>query len=182
VWTEVDDRPGGAPVCSRRAVLRSVAGAAIGIAGASGLSGCGLLGNNPAPDRADPLDGLLAGTLALASRYDTAIAVWPELTERLTPIRDAHRAHATALATLIGKPTKTTAPSVSSVSSASSTSSVSSTSSAEASAADALASLRTAEKTAQGDAATACLAAPAARAPTLGSITAARASHQEALR
>jgi hypothetical protein len=176
VWTEVDDRPGGAPVCSRRAVLCSVAGAAIGIAGASGLTGCGLLGNNPAPDRADPLDGLLAGTLALASRYGTAIAVWPELTERLTPIRDAHRAHATALATLIGKPTKTTAPSVSSVSSASPTSS------AEASAADALASLRTAEKTAQGDAATACLAAPAARAPTLGSITAARASHQEALR
>jgi hypothetical protein len=171
VWTEVDDRPGGAPMPSRRAVLRSVAGVAIGIAGAAGLSGCGLLGNNPAPDRADPLDGLLAGTLALAGRYDAAIVAWPELAERLTPIRDAHRAHAAALATLMGKPTKTTAPSASSTET-----------SAGATATDAVVALRTAEKTAQGDAATACLAASAARTTLLGSITAARASHQEALR
>jgi hypothetical protein len=156
---------------SRRAVLRSVAGVGIGIAGAAWLSGCGLPGNNPAPDRTDPLDGLLAGTLALAGRYDAAIAAWPELAERLTPIRDAHRAHAAALATLIGKPTKTTAPSASSAQT-----------SDGASAADALAALRTAETTAQGDAAAACLAAPAARTPMLGSITAARASHQEVLR
>jgi hypothetical protein len=170
VWTEVDDHPGGAPMRSRRAVLRSVAGAAIGIAGAAGLSGCELVGNNPAPDRPDPLDGLLAGTFTLAGRYDAAIAAWPELAARLTPIRDAHRAHTTALATLIGKPTKTTVPSSST-----------STGAAEADTAAALAALRTAEKTAQGDAAGACLAAPAARTLLLGSITAARASHQEAL-
>jgi hypothetical protein len=114
VWSKADDRRYGETGHSRRAVLRTTAGAVVGIAGATGLSGCGLLSDPRTPDRPDPLDPLdplLAGAWALATQYDAAIAAWPDLAARLTPIRDAHRAHAAALAQLIGRPNHTPVPS-----------------------------------------------------------------------
>jgi hypothetical protein len=147
---------------------RSVLGAAVGLAAAGSVSGCGLLGDDE-PARPDPLDPLLAGTVAMISRYDAAIAGVPALADRLTPIRDAHRAHATALAELIGRPASSTSPSPPA------------TAAPVADAAATLAELRAAEQAGQAEATAACLAAPADRTALLGSITAARATHQEAL-
>ena len=48
--------------------------------------------------RPSPLLGFLAATTALADRYDAALLAAPALAAQLTPIRDAHRAHAKALA------------------------------------------------------------------------------------
>jgi hypothetical protein len=153
---------------SRRAFLRAaVAVTGIGLAGTSTLAGCDLFGSggSTTPPTAE-LDGLLANTVALGHEYDATISAVPELTALLTPLRDAHRAHAEAIAASIGRPVPSAAP--------------------EASAPPtdrkaALVALRTAEKTAQAAALAACLGANERLAPLLGSITAARASHQEVL-
>ncbi|MFC7479467.1 hypothetical protein ACFQX7_04590 [Luedemannella flava] len=109
---------------------------------------------------------MITATADLAGRYDAVIAAYPALADRLTPLRDAHRAHLTALASALGQqPPAATAQ--------------------EAPAGGqggALTSLAAAEKSGRADAVAACLAAPPRLAPLLGSIAAARASHQEALK
>jgi hypothetical protein len=153
------------PRYSRRAVLRA-ATAVAGVVATGPLAGCGLFEDEP--EHPDALDPLLAATVGLVARYDAAIAGQPSLAERLTPLRNAHQAHAKALAQLIGRPASRLSPSAAPASSA-------------ADAADTLVELRAAEKTGQDEAAAACLAAPAGRTALLGSITAARATHQEVL-
>jgi len=144
------------------------------VAAAWALPGCGLLGEDPAPPpEPDPLTPLLAGTLALVARYDTALVALADLTDRLTPIRQAHVTHAADLAKLIGIPASSGSPTPGASGSPAGS---------PADARGTLAALRTAEQSGQRDAAAACLAAPAARAALLGSIAAARASHAEALR
>lgn len=108
-------------------------------------------------------------SLALAAAYRTSATAHPELADRLGPIAEAHTAHATELARVIGVALPST---------------VAAAPSAEppTDPAGALAALRRLEKTAQQSATAACAAAPAERAALLGSITAARATHQEALK
>lgn len=154
---------------SRRGLLR----AATTVAGAVAtvpLAGCGLFDRDE-PENPDPLDPLLAATVRLGAEYDAAIATQPELAEQLTPLRDAHKAHAKALAQVIGRPASRLSPSPA----------ANPPSSPAAGDADTLAQLRAAEKAGQDEAAAACLAAPPERAAILGSITAARATHQEVL-
>jgi hypothetical protein len=155
---------------SRRGVLR----AATTVAGAVAtvpLAGCGLF-DREEPEDPDPLDPLLGATVRLGAEYDAAIASQPELAERLTPLRDAHKAHAKALAQVIGRPASRLSPSPAGNAAGSP---------AAGDAAATLAQLRAAEKAGQDEAAAACLAAPPERAAVLGSITAARATHQEVL-
>jgi hypothetical protein len=151
---------------SRRGVL-GVAATVAGAVATAPLAGCGLFESEP--ERPDPLDSLLAATVGLVAQYDAAIAGQPSLAERLTPLRDAHQAHAKALAQLIGRPASRLSPSAAPTSPA-------------VDAAATLVELSTAEKAGQQQATDACLAAPAGRTALLGSITAARASHQEILR
>jgi hypothetical protein len=148
-------------------VLRTATTVA-GVAVAAPLAGCGLFDRDE-PDHQDALDPLLTATVRLVAEYDAAIAAQPDLAERLTPLRDAHQAHAKALAQLIGRRASRLSPSP-----------VASAPAADATAT--LAQLRTAEKAGQDEAAAACLAAPADRTALLGSITAARATHQEVLK
>jgi len=156
-------------------VLRAAAGAgAVSLIGYA-LSGCGLFGDRTDPPPApDPLLPLLAEARELLGRYDAAMAANPDLAARLSPVREAHLAHATALARLIGAPE----PSAT----ASATTEPSTEPSAPADETQTLAALRTAEQAAVRRAAQACLSAPAARAALLGSIAAGRATHVEVLR
>jgi hypothetical protein len=113
----------------------------------------------------DPLNPFYRDTAALLGRYEATIAAQPGLTERLGPLRDAHRAHVQSLAREIGPgldgTSATPAP-------------------ADNGASDQpamLAALLAAEKNAVTAARAACLGAPSYRAALLGSIAAARASH-----
>jgi hypothetical protein len=148
---------------TRRRVLGMTAA---GLGGAA-LSGCGLFGHDsPASSGTDDaLQPLLTEAVALAGAYDKAAAAQPDLAARLKPLADDHRAHASALAELLGKPV----PSVAAATTGSGSTGV-------------LAGLRTAEQAAQRNAVTACKPAPAGRAALLGSIAACRATHAEALR
>ncbi len=144
---------------------RRVLGASGALAGLVTLSGCGLFGDDEEPPKGpDALQPVLDEALALASAYDRVILADQSLSERLTPLSQAHRAHAAELARVIG----TTLPS--------------GAASAAAGGADTVAGLRTAELAAQKTAVAACKAAPAGRAALVGSIAAARATHAEALR
>jgi hypothetical protein len=145
-----------------------------GAAGAAGttLAGCGLFGDDPAPKpppAADPMAPVLDGAVTLAASYDRVIAVQPDLAARLTPIAEAHRAHAAELSRVLGVP----APAASAANPSAPP---------VASGTAALRSLRSAEQKAQQVAGKLCRTAPANRAALLGSISAARASHAEALR
>jgi hypothetical protein len=137
------------------------------VAGLSGygMSGCGLFGHDEGSSTggADAVLPLLTEAVALAGAYDKAAAARPDLAARLKPLADDHRAHASALARLLGKAVPTAAP-------------------AAIGSGDVLAGLRTAEQTAQRNAVTACKQAPAGRAALIGSIAACRATHAEALR
>jgi hypothetical protein len=160
---------GATPGHTRRKVLR--AGALVALGGAAApLTGCDLLDrdDDPAPGP-DPLEPLAAEAAALADRHRAAVAADPSLADRLTPIADAHRAHADELRRVIGRPAPSAAPTGSP------------TASPAAEPADLLAELRRAEQTGRANAAKACAAAPAERAALLGSIAAARATHVEAL-
>jgi hypothetical protein len=153
----------GRGALSRRAVLSAAGGSALLL-----VAGCDVLrGAVTAESSPDPLEPLLAGTLALLDRYDAALSAAPDLAERLGPIRDDHRAHADALAHLTGASPSRVAPSAAP--------------STTPDGAD-LSSLRDAETTGHTDAVNACLAAPADRAGLLGSIAACRATHVQALR
>jgi hypothetical protein len=147
---------------SRRRVLGM---AATGL-GSAALSGCGLFGSKPTTSSAegdDAVQPLLTEAVALAGAYDKAAAAQPDLAARLKPLADDHRAHAAALAKLVGKAVPAAAP-------------------AAVGPGDVLAALRTAEQAAQRNAVTACKQAPADRAALIGSIAACRATHAEALR
>lgn len=108
-------------------------------------------------------------SLALAAANQASAAAHPELADRLGPIAEAHTAHATELARVIGVALPSTVAAAP-------------TTAPAADPTGALAALRALEKTAQQSATVACAAAPAERAALLGSIAAARATHQEALK
>lgn len=152
-------------------MLRAGAVAAACLATGFGSAGCELLSSGPDPQPTpDPLAPLLAGTVELIGRYDAALAAHPDLATTLTPIREAHVAHATELGRVIGTPVPT------------GTASAAPPTNAVADPRGTLAALRAAEQGARRTAVEACLAAPAERAALLGSIAAARASHPEGLR
>jgi len=154
-----------------------VRGAALlALVGAAGLTGCGLFEDepDPAPDLITPL---IAGALELAARYDAAVAIAPELAERLRPIAEAHRAHAAELARV----TRTALPTLTAVTPAA-TAAVSPGSASAQRRAAVLHGLREAEQAGRDAARTACAEAPAEQAALLGSIAAARATHLEILR
>ncbi|MEV6851107.1 hypothetical protein [Actinoplanes sp. NPDC051411] len=145
---------------TRRRVLGLTAA---GLGGAA-LSGCGLFGDDEKSSGGgdEAVQPLLTEAVALAGAYDKA-AAQPGLAARLKPLADDHRAHASALAKLIGRSVPAAAP-------------------AAVGSGDVLAGLRTAEQTAQRNAVTACKQATADRAALIGSIAACRATHAEALR
>jgi len=148
----------------RAAALVAVGGTAVP------LTGCDLLDRGDDPDPGpDPLEPLAAESAALADRHRAAIAADPSLADRLTPIADAHRAHAAELRRVIGRPARSTTPAGGP------------TAPTGAGQAGSLAELRRAEQTGRENAAKACAAAPPGRAALLGSIAAARATHVEAL-
>ena len=143
----------------------------------------------------DALGPLYSETLGLISTFDAALVAHPELAGLLGPLREDHRQHAVALASLLRIP----APALSAVPSAgpstgpntpaapssassspapgSSSAKASGASGASAAARTALAPLAAVEKTAHTNAVTACLSAPADRAAILASIAACRATH-----
>lgn len=151
-------------------MLRVAAGATLAVPAAA-LTGCGVFDRGPKPPPApDPLAPLLAGALELAARHEAAAAGHPELADRLNPLAQAHRAHATELARITGTTLPTATP----------TAGTPSVDPGDARAA--LAGLRTAEREGQAAAAEACRNAPTTRAALLGSIAAARATHLEVLK
>jgi hypothetical protein len=154
---------GAVRMSQERHTRRRVIGMTAAGLGGTVLSGCGLFGHDGSSSGTDPVQPLLTEAVALAGAYDKAAAAQPDLAARLKPLADDHRAHASALAKVIGKSVPSVAP-------------------APTGSGDVLAGLRTAEQTAQRNAVTACKQAPADRAALLGSIAACRATHAEALR
>jgi hypothetical protein len=156
-----DERPGH----PRRAVLRATLGGLVGAVAAAALAGCDASRTAQPRRVADPLNPFYRDTVALLARYEAIMTALPALTDRLTPLRDAHREHLRALTREIGPNLETPAP----------TASVGGDLPGDTG--SALAALRDAEKAAAAGARAACLAAPSYRAALLGSIAAARASH-----
>jgi len=155
----------------RRALL--ALGASLAMGGVAGASGCGLLDRDPDPP--PPPDALLPladQAVTLAGLYGLAAADFPDRAPTLTPIAEAHAAHARELARIMATP----APSPSAAAGTATA----------GTAADGIEArvetLRTAEKAAYDAAVAACLAAPDHRAALVGSIAAARATHLEALK
>jgi hypothetical protein len=142
----------------RRALLRAVVGAAMA---APALAACDLFKPDPPPPP-DPLMDFYLETLALAALYEA------DRRPLTAPIRDAHKAHAAALAAIMYPPP---APASSAPAST-----------APSQAPSNPAAIREAEQKAWQKAVDACLAAPAERATLLGEIAVARACHLEVLR
>ncbi len=146
----------------RRALLRTALGAAV--LGPT-LAACDLFSPDPPPPP-DPLTDFYNETLALAALYDAQAARVSSATANATllAIRDAHRAHAGALAAIMfpAPPSPSGAPPL-------------------PSAAPSPEPLRETERTAWQKAVEACVAAPAERAQLLGEIASARATHVEVL-
>ncbi|MBX6749759.1 MAG: hypothetical protein IRY85_08815 [Micromonosporaceae bacterium] len=159
-------RRGHAAGVSRRDLLRGVLAVA-GLAGVTTAAGCDLFGGSTDGEDVEvsaELTELLAATVALGDAYDGAIARAPSLADRLTPMRDAHRTHAEALAQALAQPAPTTA-----------------TADGPTDPAAVLAALVEAETRGLEAARTACLTAPARLAGLIGSMAAARACHLEVL-
>jgi hypothetical protein len=157
------------PSISRRQFLRGVLGVT-GVASVSLATGCGLLGDgSQTPPPPDPLVGFLQDTTALADLYEAGLAAVTTLGPVITGPRNAHRAHARALAQAIG----VAAPRPSGTATAAAPGS---------DRASVLAGLIAAENKARDAAVEACLSAAARLAPLVGSIAAARATHLEVLR
>jgi hypothetical protein len=146
---------------NRRRVLGATV---IGAVAVTAPSGCGLFDSGPDPiSEPDPLQPILDEALALAGAYDRLAAARPELSARIVPLAEDHRAHAAELSRLIGS----AAPS------------------GQASAppaAGSLSEMRKAESAAMKTANASARTAPADRAALVGSIAACRATHVEALR
>ncbi|MGC4895770.1 hypothetical protein [Micromonospora sp. DT31] len=151
-------------------MLRAGALAALGGATAP-LTGCDLLDRDDEPPTPDALEPLVAEALALEARHRAAATAAPTLAGRLTPIADAHRAHAEELRRVIGRPAPSGTPTVDPTTAPPATAP-----------AAVLTELRRVEQQGRTNAAKACAAAPAERAALLGSIAAARATHVEALK
>ncbi|MDG4802292.1 hypothetical protein [Micromonospora sp. WMMD980] len=146
------------------------AGALVALGGTlAPLTGCDLLDRDDEPPPPDALEPLVAEALALEAQHRAAAGAVPALAGRLTPIADAHRAHADEVRRVIGR----AAPS------GPATAAPSGPPATEPDAV--LAQLRKAEQQGRTNAAKACAEAPAERAALLGSIAAARATHVEAL-
>ncbi|HCT78159.1 MAG TPA: hypothetical protein DGT23_16600 [Micromonosporaceae bacterium] len=125
------------------------------------LAACDLLdGKPPTPPAPDALADFYAQTMALVALYDVAVSGAPQLAS----IRDAHRAHAAALAGIM-RPAPSAQPSGAASAPASATP----------------AELRQAEQLGYQKAMEVGLTAPGPRATLLGEITAARACHLEVL-
>jgi hypothetical protein len=133
----------------------------------------------------DPLGPLYTETLTLITSYDRTTATTPQLGILTEPLREDHRQHAIALAALMGiaAPSISASPGVGGrpmpptsvpVPTAGTT--------FDPDSAAARTALLAAERTAQTNAVTACLAASPARAVVLASIAACRATHVEVLR
>jgi hypothetical protein len=154
-------------LASRRVFLRGLLGVTgVGVLGAGSLAGCDIFGSDSAPPtEATPpaLSGFLNATVALGDQYDAALATVDSLPATVGQIRDAHRAHAKALAKAIGVATPSAKASP--------------TGGAPATRDEALAALVAAEKTGHDQAETECLKSPPRFAALLGSIAAARATH-----
>jgi len=164
---------------------RGVLGVAAGSAMVASTAGCSLFGDDAEPERPDALQPLLNEALKLAAELDHAALAVPSLARRLTPLAADHRAHATELARVIGKPAASSAAPDTSSATPDTSSAAPDTSSATPDAGNSAATLRglrAATQAAQRNAATAARKAPAARATLVGSIAACRASHSEALR
>jgi hypothetical protein len=146
--------------------LRASALVALGGAAAP-LAGCDLFDRDESPP--DPLEPFAAEAAALEARYRAAIAAAPDLADRLTGIADAHRAHHEELRKVIGRPAPTGSPAATPTLTATDPDGL-------------LAELRQAEQQGRENAARVCAGAPADRAPLLGSIAAARATHLEVLK
>jgi hypothetical protein len=151
---------------SRRDLLRGALAIA-GLAGVGAAAGCDLFGGSTDADESEvppEIAELLTATAALGDAYDGAIARAPSLADRLTPMRDAHRTHAQALAQALARP----APSAGQAD-------------GPADPAAVLAELVEAETQGLEAARSACLVAPARLAGLIGSMAAARACHLEVL-
>jgi hypothetical protein len=133
------------------------------------LTGCDLLDRDEPAPPPDPLEPLAAEARELAARYRAAVAADPGLADRLTPIADAHAAHAEEIQRLIGRPAPSGSPAPGATGPAGDSDGL-------------LSELRKAEQRGRESAAKACGAAPAERAAVLGSIAAARATHVEVLK
>ena len=126
----------------------------------------------------DPLGPLYEETTRLISTYDQSMATVPDLINLLGPLREDHRQHANALASLLGIATPAiTAGPMPSASTPAAPPSASLTGSMIARAA-----LADAEKSAQASATLAAMSAPAGRVAVLASIAACRATHVAVLR
>jgi hypothetical protein len=113
---------------------------------------------------------------ALAARYDQLALTKPDLSARLTPLGDDHKAHIAELSRLIE-------PAAAQSASAGASAGASASASAGAAAVESsLPQLRRAEQTAQRTAVTMARTAEPDRAALLASIAACRATHVEALR
>ena len=164
--------PPDRPLTSRRTFLRGAAAMAgvslAGAATASALTGCDVFSKGTgAATEPHGLEGLLGATVALGDQYDLTMSAVPALAPAITPVRDAHRAHAQALADAIGVPVPAASPPPGQV---------------PADRPGALAQLTSAEKAGRDAAVAACVEATPRLAGLLGSIAAARASHLEVLR
>ncbi|REF97897.1 hypothetical protein DFJ67_3904 [Asanoa ferruginea] len=149
----------------RRAVLALGAALAAGAAG-----GCGLLRGEPdEPPPPDPLLPLADEAVGLAALHRLAATDFPDRAGTLTPIAEAHDAHAKELARIMATPAPSPAASASAGAAAGTVE-------------DRIEALRVAEKAGYEAAVQACLATPAHRAAPVGTIAAARATHLEALK
>jgi len=152
----------------RRAVLAVSAALAALAVGAAG--GCGLLDREPdEPPPPDPLLPLADEAVRLAAVHRLAATDFPERAATLTPIAEAHDAHARELSRIMATPAPSPAASASAGAEAGTVE-------------DRIEALRVAEKAGYEAAIQACLATPAHRAALVGSIAAARATHLEALK
>jgi hypothetical protein len=140
------------------------------------VSGCSWLQSSPAaPPPPDPLEPLLGSTRMLVAGYAAALAAHPDLADRLGDPHQAHLAHETALLEVINRP-ELVSPSPGGAAWVPPPEAVATTPD------DAIAALRDAERDGRDEAVQACLSASPERAPLLGSIAAARATHVEVLR
>jgi hypothetical protein len=94
---------------TRRGALTGFAGLAIA---ATGLGFAGCTSTRPPPSDAevlarDPLGRMYAETKQLIERYDSAMAAAPAIAGLLGPLREEHRQHLIALASLINIPVPT---------------------------------------------------------------------------
>ncbi|MEU4666225.1 hypothetical protein AB0F83_31275, partial [Micromonospora chalcea] len=87
------------------------AGGLVALGGAAApLTGCDLFDRDQEPPAPDALEPLAAEALALEARYRAAATAAPALAGRLTPIADAHKAHAEELRRVIGRPAPSGTP------------------------------------------------------------------------